>query len=152
MRFIPTTRYYTVDIFFFNVQSSLKPALNDRGECVGIAFQSLKHDEAENIGYIIPTTVIQHFIQDYERNGRYTGFPSLGIKWQKLENPDMREALGVANDAVSGRETTGVYINSIQKTSPEFKFLSVGDILCSFDGVRIANDGTVPFEASGRKG
>lgn len=25
------------------------------GECVGIAFQSLKHEDAENISYIIPT-------------------------------------------------------------------------------------------------
>lgn len=60
---------------------------------MGIAFQSLKHEDAENIGYIIPTPVIQHFITDYERNGAYTGFPCLGVEWQKMENPDMRRAL-----------------------------------------------------------
>lgn len=43
--------------------------------------------------YIIPTPVVKHFITDYERNGAYTGFPCLGVEWQKLENPDMREAL-----------------------------------------------------------
>lgn len=32
---------------------------------------------------------------DYERNGRYTGFPALGIEWQKMENPSLRAALGM---------------------------------------------------------
>lgn len=35
--------------------------------------QSLKGADAENIGYIIPTNVIYHFLSDYERNGKYTG-------------------------------------------------------------------------------
>lgn len=56
-----------------NAGNSGGPAFNDRGECVGIAFQSLKHDDAENIGYVIPTPVINHFITDYVRNGDYTG-------------------------------------------------------------------------------
>lgn len=53
-----------------NSGNSGGPAFNSVGECVGIAFQSLKHEDAENIGYIIPTPVIEHFIRDYERNGR----------------------------------------------------------------------------------
>jgi hypothetical protein len=40
---------------------------------VGIAFQSLKHEDVENIGYVIPTPVITHFITDYEKSGQYTG-------------------------------------------------------------------------------
>lgn len=40
---------------------------------MGIAFQSLKHEDVENIGYVIPTPVIMHFIKDYEKNGAYTG-------------------------------------------------------------------------------
>lgn len=56
-----------------NSGNSGGPAFNDKGTCVGIAFQSLKHDDAENIGYVIPTPVIRHFIRDYEKNGGYTG-------------------------------------------------------------------------------
>jgi hypothetical protein len=37
--------------------------------------------------------VINHFITDYERNGQYTGFPTIRAEWQKLENPDLRKAL-----------------------------------------------------------
>lgn len=39
--------------------------------------------------------MVEHFLTDYERHGRYTGFPSLGVEWQKLENPDLRAALNM---------------------------------------------------------
>ncbi|GJN36063.1 hypothetical protein PR202_gb24889 [Eleusine coracana subsp. coracana] len=32
-----------------------------------------RSDEAENIGYVIPTTVVSHFLNDYKKNGKYTG-------------------------------------------------------------------------------
>ena len=41
------------------------PVFNEVGECVGIAFQSLAGSDAENIGYVIPTPVIQHFLTDF---------------------------------------------------------------------------------------
>ena len=41
------------------------PAFNLAGQVVGIAFQSLAGSDAENIGYLIPTNVIQHFLSDY---------------------------------------------------------------------------------------
>ncbi len=68
-------------------------ALSARRCSCGIAFQSLKDGETENIGYIIPPPVVHHFLSDFERHGRYTGFPSPGFEWQKLENPDLRKAL-----------------------------------------------------------
>lgn len=44
---------------------------------------------------MIPPPVIHHFIDDFLRNGRYTGFPALGIEWQKLESPTLQKALGM---------------------------------------------------------
>ena len=38
---------------------------NEVGNCVGIAFQGYSADEAENIGYVIPTPVIEHFLTDF---------------------------------------------------------------------------------------
>lgn len=55
----------------------------------------VQHEDAENIGYIIPPPVIQHFITDFERNGCYTAFPALGIEWQKMESPFLRKSLGM---------------------------------------------------------
>ncbi|CAI0446105.1 unnamed protein product [Linum tenue] len=78
-----------------NPGNSGGPAFNDCGECIGVAFQVYRSEEAENIGYVIPTTVVTHFLSDYERNQKYTGFPSLGVLLQKLENPALRECLKV---------------------------------------------------------
>ncbi|CAL8470933.1 g10475 [Coccomyxa elongata] len=127
-----------------NSGNSGGPAFNNRGQCVGIAFQSLKHEDAENIGYIIPPPVIQHFITDFERNGRYTAFPALGIEWQKMESPFLRNSLGMKE----GQK--GVYIRRVEPTSPSSAVLSEGDILMSFEGTDIANDGTVPFRSGER--
>ncbi|KAL0307949.1 UNVERIFIED_CONTAM: Protease Do-like 9 [Sesamum angustifolium] len=129
-----------------NSGNSGGPAFNDKGNCVGIAFQSLKHEDVENIGYVIPTPVIMHFIQDYEKHGTYTGFPILGVEWQKMENPDLRLSMGMKPDQ------KGVRIRRIDPTAPEFKVLKPSDIILSFDGVDIANDGTVPFRHGERIG
>lgn len=129
-----------------NSGNSGGPAFNNKGNCVGIAFQSLKHEDVENIGYVIPTPVIQHFIQDYEKNGGYTGFPSLGVEWQKMENPDLRMSMGMKADQ------KGVRIRRIEPTAPEFQVLKPSDVIFSFDGIDIANDGTVPFRHGERIG
>ncbi|KAH0706390.1 protease Do-like 9 [Solanum tuberosum] len=129
-----------------NSGNSGGPAFNDKGKCVGIAFQSLKHEDAENIGYVIPTPVIMHFIQDYEKNGAYTGFPIIGIEWQKMENPDLRLSVGMAHNQ------KGVRIRRVEPTAPESNVLKPSDVILSFDGVDIANDGTVPFRHGERIG
>ncbi|XVE57104.1 hypothetical protein DITRI_Ditri04bG0064700 [Diplodiscus trichospermus] len=129
-----------------NSGNSGGPAFNDKGNCVGIAFQSLKHEDVENIGYVIPTPVIKHFIQDYEKNEAYTGFPILGVEWQKMENPDLRTAMGMKPDQ------KGVRIRRVDPTDPESGVLKSSDIILSFDGVNIANDGTVPFRHGERIG
>lgn len=129
-----------------NSGNSGGPAFSDKGKCVGIAFQSLKHEDAENIGYVIPTPVIMHFIQDFEKSGEYTGFPILGVEWQKMENPDLRKAMGMTTDQKGAR------IRRIEPTAPEIQFLKPSDIILSFDGVNIANDGTIPFRHGERIG
>ena len=157
-----------------NSGNSGGPAFSDKGKCVGIAFQSLKYEDVENIGYVIPTPVIMHFIQDYQKNGAYTGsrsknvilcfiyyiavfsraceviaslclimdidnipgFPVLGVEWQKMENPDLRMAMGMTSNQ------KGVRIRRIEPTAPESHVLKPSDVIISFDGVNIANDGT----------
>ncbi|XP_030521722.1 protease Do-like 9 isoform X2 [Rhodamnia argentea] len=129
-----------------NSGNSGGPAFNNKGNCVGIAFQSLKQEDVENIGYVIPTPVIMHFIRDYGKNGAYTGFPIFGIEWQKMENPDLRMAMSMNADQ------KGVRIKRVDPTSPESAVLKPSDIILSFDGVDIANDGTVPSRHGERIG
>lgn len=65
-----------------------------------------------------------------------TGFPILGVEWQKMENPDLRVAMGMKADQ------KGVRIRRVDPTAPESEVLKPSDIILSFDGVDIANDGT----------
>jgi S1-C subfamily serine protease len=69
-----------------NSGNSGGPVYDQDGKLVGVAFQSYAGSEMENVGWIIPTTVVAHFLRDYERNEAYTGFPQLGITWQRLES------------------------------------------------------------------
>ena len=44
----------------------------------------------------------------------------------------------------------GVYIRRVEPTAPASSWLHEGDILMSFEGTDIANDGTVPFRSGER--
>ncbi|OAY69422.1 Protease Do-like 2, chloroplastic [Ananas comosus] len=126
-----------------NPGNSGGPAFNDQGECIGVAFQVFRSEEAENIGYVIPTTVVSHFLNDYDRNGKYTGFPSLGVLLQKLENPALRACLKVPSNE-------GVLVRRVEPTSPANNVLKKGDVIVSFDGVHVGSEGTVPFRSTER--
>lgn len=103
----------------------------------GVAFQNLSG--AENIGYIIPVPVIEHFIAGVEETGKYVGFCSLGLSCQPTENVQLR------NHFRMRAEMTGVLVSKINPLSDAHKVLKKDDIILAFDGVPIANDGTVPF-------
>ncbi|KAK4492564.1 hypothetical protein RD792_003379 [Penstemon davidsonii] len=126
-----------------NPGNSGGPAFNDKGECIGVAFQVYRSDDAENIGYVIPSTVVSHFLEDYKRNGKYTGFPSLGVLLQKLENPALRACLNVPSNE-------GVLVRKVEPTSHASNVLKEGDVIVSFDNVRVGSEGTVPFRSSER--
>ncbi|KAF4356159.1 hypothetical protein F8388_012309 [Cannabis sativa] len=56
-----------------------------------------------------------------------SGFPILGIEWQKMENPDLRKSMGMKPDQ------KGVRIKRIDPTTPEAQVLKPSDIILSFD-------------------
>jgi hypothetical protein len=41
---------------------------------------------------VIPTPIVHHFLSDFMANGRFTGFPALGIQWQRIESEALRKA------------------------------------------------------------
>ncbi|KAK3137504.1 hypothetical protein QOZ80_5BG0453150 [Eleusine coracana subsp. coracana] len=126
-----------------NPGNSGGPAFNEQGECIGVAFQVYRSDEAENIGYVIPTTVVSHFLNDYKKNGKYTGFPCLGVLLQKLENPALRESLKVPS-------SEGVLVRRVEPTAPASTVLRKGDVIVSFDGISVGCEATVPFRSTER--
>ncbi|CAN1354323.1 Protease Do-like 2, chloroplastic [Linum perenne] len=146
---IEVTSYGSSELLAIQIDAAINPgnsggpAFNDHGECIGIAFQVYRAEEAENIGYVIPTMVVSHFLSDYERNQKYTGFPSLGVLLQKLENPALRECLKVPS-------TEGVLVRRIEPTADAKRVLKEGDVIVSFDNIRVGCEGTVPFRSNER--
>lgn len=125
-----------------NPGNSGGPVWDLRRRCVGVAFQSLKDGDTENIGYVIPAEVVEHFIAGYKRTGGYTGFGHHGFAWQPLDNRALRDALG----ATQG----GVLVKRVEPTAPAAKLLRDRDVLLSIGGKAIGGGGTVHFRRTER--
>ncbi|OLP99829.1 Protease Do-like 2, chloroplastic [Symbiodinium microadriaticum] len=138
-----------------NPGNSGGPALVAGGSCVGVAYESLKDGSTENIGFIIPVSVVQKFLTAWRRLKsaapvastesedvppvRVTAFGHGRFSAQKLENAGMRRALGLATGQ------SGLIVKSVDPTTVNAKVLQKGDVLLSLIGVPIGNDGCVPF-------
>ncbi|MEW5317074.1 MAG: hypothetical protein WDW38_008405 [Sanguina aurantia] len=120
------------------------PVFNKRCECVGIAFQALVGEDVENVGYVIPTPVVQHFLTDYKRSGGFSGFPALGLQWQRMESDALRRSF------LLGPKQKGVLVRNVNPTTSLAGVLLPDDILMCFDDIVISSDGTVPFRSGER--
>ncbi|HOP61806.1 MAG TPA: serine protease [Spirochaetota bacterium] len=112
---------------------------NDR--IVGVAFQSSMR--GENIGYMVPAPIINHFLKDIS-DGKYDGFPELGILFQDMENPDMREKYRMSS------EQSGVLIVNMLIDSPAKGILRIDDVVMAIERVKIENDGSIEFRPGER--
>jgi len=138
-----------------NAGNSGGPVVNEDLQVIGVAFQGL--DDAQNIGYVIPVTVIQHILQDVQRNGRYTGFCLLGVGLSFLENKAFRKSLGMMGmDGADGddddkkRQLSGVMVREVAPTSPAKGILLPNDVIMRCDNIPIGNDGKIPFRRGER--
>lgn len=52
---------------------------------IGVAFQSISEEDIENIGYVVPVNVINHFLNDVKANGKFSGVSGLGVKLQGMD-------------------------------------------------------------------
>lgn len=123
-----------------NPGNSGGPVIKD-GKVVGIAFQG--YMSAQNIGYMVPVSVIDHFLKD-SADGKYDGVPGLGVSWQEMENPGLR-----AHFQMSDKQT-GVLITYIAPGASARAQLQIGDVLLAIEGKPIANDGTTSFRGTER--
>lgn len=110
-------------------------------QLVGIAFEGLK--DADNIGYMVPEPIIKHFLDDL-KDGKYDGFPYVGIWWNQSANPSLRERYGLKG------YQGGLVIKDVLPEIEKKDLLRVGDVLLSVDGIPVGLDGTVPFRKDSR--
>ena len=106
------------------------------GKVVGVAMQS--GFLTDNIGYMIPTPIIRHFLND-ATDGKIDGYGFHGFLTQSMENPAMRHKYGLTDDQ------TGMLVHKVYKNSPADGKIQVGDIVTEIDGHKIENNGTVEF-------
>lgn len=117
-----------------NPGNSGGPVIQD-GKVVGVAFQGIR--EADNIGYLIPTTVIGHFLTDIE-DGKYDGFGAIGtMSYPGLHSTSYKDYLQVP------QEEDGIVILSTLMHSSIESILQAGDVMTRIDGYNIDNDGMV---------
>jgi len=105
------------------------------GKVVGVAFQGLTG--AENIGYMIPTTVIKHFLADIE-DGKYDGYGSIGFSFYPgLHNKSYADYLKIPPDQ------QGIVILSTMMHSSVENLFQPGDVITKIDDYDIDNDGMI---------
>ena len=98
-------------------------------------FQSL--EEGENIGEMVPTPVIEHFLAS-AGDGAQVEVPGLGVYWQSLENPALRASLGLG-------DRSGVLVRAVDYDSSAWGTLRPGDVLLEIAGHPIADNGTIRY-------
>jgi large subunit ribosomal protein L28 len=107
-------------------------------EVIGVAFQSNKR--GEGLGYVIPTIIIKHFLEDSLAHPLQRGFPELPIEYQSLENKNQRAFLGLKSI-----ENQGVLIKNIPFLFAGRGVLKERDIILSINGKKINSDGTIDY-------
>jgi S1-C subfamily serine protease len=117
-----------------NPGNSGGPVILD-GNVVGVAFQGMV--QAENIGYMIPTTVINHFLLDVN-DGKYDGFGSLGVNlFSGLHNDSYKDYLKLEPNV------QGVVVTSVLLNSSAEKVLQRNDCITQIDNYDVDNDGMI---------
>lgn len=107
-------------------------AINDNNEVIGIVMQSFTSNAAENIGYIIPTLIVNSFLEDI-KDGKVDGYDNSSTKIQTLENKDLRDYYNI-------KDNKGILLYETEKNETVLK---KGDILLEIEGNEILNDSSV---------
>ncbi|MBF0244471.1 MAG: trypsin-like peptidase domain-containing protein [Planctomycetes bacterium] len=108
------------------------------GKVIGVAFQGLT--QADNIGYLIPITVMGHFLKDTE-DGRVDGFGEIGIRYRyDLQNPYTRELLRIPRGA------GGVLVTRTFPGMPAHGVLQPMDVITRIGKFPVGDDGQIMID------
>lgn len=116
-----------------NPGNSGGPVLQD-GKVVGVAFQGYSGRVAQNVGYMIPTPIIQRFLTDVA-DGKYDHYVDFAMSDFPIENPAQRKALGLPDDGI------GVMVADVEPVGSAGDVLKEGDVLLAMDGNPVLSNG-----------
>jgi len=106
---------------------------------VGVAFQGFSGMVAQNVGYMIPTPVVERFLHDVA-DGNYDLYIDIGFQYFPLINATHRRALGL------GPGDYGVMVGEVLRAGAAHKYLETGDVLLAIDDHTIFSDGRVALD------
>ncbi len=119
---------------------------NEKGDVAGVAFSKEVDEDGslDNIGFIIPATIVRLFLEQYFHTATFTGTCCLGFRYQTMENEHIRAAYG-------SEDLSGVLVTQVEHLAPLGQVLKVDDCLLEIDGIPIANDGTISFDCKSQE-
>ncbi|MCB1224879.1 MAG: PDZ domain-containing protein [Verrucomicrobiales bacterium] len=95
----------------------------------------LRYDSKNQVTTVLPASIIEHFLKD-STDGKYDGFPNLGVEFQITLDEQFREYLGMKPGA------PGIYVGKVSKGGSAAHIgLKEGDILTAINGFRIDSRG-----------
>ena len=111
------------------------------GRVAGVAMMGMQN--ANNIGYIVPVSVIRHVLDDIV-TGRPSEFPSMGILLESMESPDLKRRYRTPANQ------DGALVTKILRGSAASGVLQVGDVITRLDDAPVASDLTIEFRKGER--
>jgi hypothetical protein len=82
---------------------------------------------------MVPAPVIAHFLEDVA-DGRVDGFPQLDVWVQPLDNPSLRQRLGLR------KGSAGVLVTAVSPGGSAGDALEPGDVLLAINGTAVGSD------------
>jgi len=128
-----------------NPGNSGGPVFDSTNKVVGVA-RAYGGGGVTNVGYVIPIPVIQRFLFEFSTRGTYSGLVQLGFRYHFLESAAYRGSLGME------KCDSGVFVTEVAPLGPWSTKLERGDVLLEVDGLKISNDGDIPFRQDERVG
>lgn len=143
--FLPSQELIAIQLdAAINSGNSGGPALDESGTIIGVAFSGYA-GSADNIGYIIPYSVIYNFLKQYESSPEVSRVCDLGLGYMLCENPSLRERHKIVSPA------SGVLVTKVAPLSAACHAgIKKDDVLLRIDGCNIFNDGTIDFREDER--
>lgn len=123
-----------------NPGNSGGPAIQN-GKVIGVAFQAVS--SGQNIGYLIPTTVVRYFLKDIE-DGVYDGYVELGIRSLNSFNESLREYRKIP------KELNGIFVTKVLKGGSAWGHLKKDDLILEIDDLPIGRNGTITLDKDAR--
>lgn len=102
-----------------------------QNELVGMV---MMYDRDSQEGTAIPGPMIERFLED-AGDGKYEGFPTLGVSWTPLRDPNLREE-------VRAPKTGGILVTRVNPRGTAGRAgLMEGDVILAVDGMKLDEDG-----------